>query len=373
MTEQNNSSAINEEITSMGKEPGHQSQKKNQGVSSPLALLAVLIALAAGGGCYYLQQQLRQQQVLGKQLDEKLIELQDKSLMSTQQIESRVDETANVISKTEQQQRDIQADLGKLAEKINAITANDSSVWSIAEANYLVKMAERKIWSDHDLLTAVTLLKGADETLASLDDPSILTLRQALGADMVKLGSMTQVDYDGIILQLNQLANQVDNLRIQQNIDEGAPMEASNQEVSASLLQWRENLIKSWHDFMDNFISIRRRDTRDQPLLAPDQEIYLRENIRSGLLIAAQAVPRHQQEIYQQSLESISTWIRAWYDNSDPTTRSFLDNLDKLSQQQINMALPDNLESPPLLNKLMQTRVRGFMAGTTSSAKQGGS
>lgn len=373
MTEQNNSSAINEEITSMDKEPSNQSQKKKQAGKSLLAVLAMIIALAAGGGCYYLQHQLQQQQLLGKQLNEKLIQLQENSQMTTQQVDSRFNQTANVISKTEQQQRGIQDDLVKLAEKINAITANDSSIWSIAEANYLVKMAERKIWSDHDLTTAVTLLKGADETLASLDDPSILTLRQALRADIVKLSSMTQVDYDGIILQLNQLANQVDNLRIQQNTDEGAPMEASNQEVSASLLQWRENLIKSWHDFMDNFISIRRRDTRAQPLLAPDQEIYLRENIRSGLLIAAQAVPRHQQEIYQQSLESISTWVRAWYDTSDPTTRSFLDNLDKLSQQQINMALPDNLESQPLLNKLMQTRVRGFMTGTTSSAKQGGS
>jgi uroporphyrin-III C-methyltransferase len=373
MTEQNNSSAINEEITSMGKEPDNQAQKKSQGAKNTLAVLALVIALAAGAGCYYLQRQLQQQQVLATQLNQQITQLQQQSQNTTQQVDSRFAQTANVIDKTEQQQHGMQEDLVKLAEKINAITANDSSIWSIAEANYLVKMAERKIWSDHDLTTAMTLLKGADETLASLDDPSILTLRQALNADIAKLSNMTQIDYDGIILQLNQLANQVDNLRIQQNTDEGAPMELSNPEVSASLLQWRENLVKSWHDFMDNFISIRRRDTSAQPLLAPDQEIYLRENIRSGLLIAAQAVPRHQEEIYQQSLESIATWVRAWYDNSDPTTRSFLENLDKLSQQQINMTLPDKLESQPLLNKLMQTRVRGFMTGSASSVKHGGS
>ncbi|BDY98702.1 hypothetical protein MUTS15_73590 [Escherichia coli] len=59
---------------------------------------------------------------------------------------------------------------------------------------------------------------------------------------------------------------------------------------------------------MDNFITIRRRDDTAVPLLAPNQDIYLRENIRSRLLVAAQAVPRHQEETYRQALENVSTW-----------------------------------------------------------------
>ncbi len=51
---------------------------------------------------------------------------------------------------------------------------------------------------------------------------------------------------------------------------------------------------------MDNFITIRRRDDTAVPLLAPNQDIYLRENIRSRLLVAAQAVPRHREETYRR-------------------------------------------------------------------------
>ncbi len=54
---------------------------------------------------------------------------------------------------------------------------------------------------------------------------------------------------------------------------------------------------KSWQNFMDNFITIRRRDDTAVPLLAPNQDIYLRENIRSRLLVAAQAVPRHRKRL----------------------------------------------------------------------------
>lgn len=57
---------------------------------------------------------------------------------------------------------------------------------------------------------------------------------------------------------------------------------------------------------MDNFITIRRRDDTAVPLLAPNQDIYLRENIRSRLLVAAQAVPRHQKRLIA-ALENVST------------------------------------------------------------------
>lgn len=96
---------------------------------------------------------------------------------------------------------------------------------------------------------------------------------------------------------------------------------------------------------MDNFITIRRRDDTAVPLLAPNQDIYLRENIRSRLLVAAQAVPRHQEETYRQALENVSTWVRAYYDTDDATTKAFLDEVDQLSQQNISMDLPETCKA----------------------------
>ena len=113
---------------------------------------------------------------------------------------------------------------------------------------------------------------------------------------------------------------------------------------------------------MNDFITIRRRDSTAEPLLAPNQDVYLRENIRSRLLIAAQAVPRHQEETYKQALDNVSTWVRAYYDTEDATTKAFLEDVDKLSQQSITMNVPESLQSQALLEKLMQTRVRNLMA-----------
>ncbi len=121
---------------------------------------------------------------------------------------------------------------------------------------------------------------------------------------------------------------------------------------------------------MDNFITIRRRDDTAVPLLAPNQDIYLRENIRSRLLVAAQAVPRHRKRLIA-ALENVSTRVRAYYDTDDATTKAFLDEVDQLSQQNISMDLPETLQSRAMLEKLMQTRVRNLLAqpaaGTTEA------
>ena len=100
------------------------------------------------------------------------------------------------------------------------------------------------------------------------------------------------------------------------------------------------------------------------------RQIYLRENIRSRLLVAAQAVPRHQEETYRQALENVSTWVRAYYDTDDATTKAFLDEVDQLSQQNISMDLPETLQSQAMLEKLMQTRVRNLLAQPAAGATE---
>ena len=243
-----------------------------------------------------------------------------------------------------------------------AISGTDSKTWLLAQSDFLVKLAGRKLWSDQDVTTAAALLKSADASLADMNDPSLIAARRAITEDIASLSAVSQVDYDGIILKVNQLANQVDNLRLADNNTDDSPMDNDDSELSASLSEWRVNLQKSWQNFMDSFITIRRRDETAVPLLAPNQDIYLRENIRAQLLSASQAVPRHQDETFKQALDNVSTWVRAYYDTDDAATKTFLDEIDKLSQQSISMNIPETLQSQPILEKLMQTRVRNLMA-----------
>ncbi|KFD21225.1 MULTISPECIES: uroporphyrinogen-III C-methyltransferase [Tatumella] len=374
MTEQKDPSAM-PEVTPPEENLSPAAEKtspaKNSGTT--LAIVAIIIALAAGGGSYWYSKQQQDAATRSLQsLDKQLSDLVQQSQAGQQQLSQQLNSATQALQDARLHQEATDKELSALRDKVTSLTGNDSSSWLIAQADYLVKLAGRKLWSDQDVTTAAALLKSADGSLAQMDDPSVLNVRRALTNDISTLSSINQVDYDGIILQLNQLSNGVDNLRLADDEGSNNPMDADSKELSGSLAHWRENLEKSWHDFMDNFITIRRRDNTAQPLLAPNQDIYLRENIRSKLLIAAQAVPRHQNEIYKQSLESVSSWVRAWYDTSDPATKAFLSQIDALEQQNIAMDVPDALSSQPLLDKLMQTRVRGLLNQPSAPSVQQG-
>ena len=372
MTEQKENSAVVEEsgeavnITPQpeSNQPATAEKKNNSGKTSlVLSAVAIAIALAAGVGLYgWGKQQAVNQTTTSDTLANQLIALQKAQDAQKEALETTIKQQATQLDEAKAQQGEMAKQLDEVQQKVAAISGTDSKTWLLAQADFLVKLAGRKLWSDQDVTTAAALLKSADASLADMNDPSLISARRAITDDIASLSAVSQVDYDGIILKVNQLANQIDNLRLADNNDDDSPMDSDSDELSSSISEWRVNLQKSWQNFMDSFITVRRRDETAVPLLAPNQDVYLRENIRSRLLVAAQAVPRHQEETYKQALDNVSTWVRAYYDTDDASTKAFLEDVDKLSQQSITMNVPDSLQSQALLEKLMQTRVRNLMA-----------
>ncbi|EPY6912879.1 TPA: uroporphyrinogen-III C-methyltransferase [Klebsiella variicola subsp. variicola] len=367
MTEQQNQSAVVEEtreaVETTPQPENNDKKKAGNKTSLALSAIAIAIAIAAGIGLYGLnKQQATRQNATTSELSGQLAALQKAQESQKSELEGIIKQQADQLSQAKHEQETLTKQLDELQQKVAVISGSDAKTWLLAQADFLVKLAGRKLWSDQDVTTAAALLKSADASLADMNDPSLIGARRAITDDIATLSAVSQVDYDGMILKVNQLANQIDNLRLADNNDDDSPMDSDSDELSSSISEWRVNLQKSWQNFMESFITVRRRDETAVPLLAPNQDIYLRENIRSRLLVAAQAVPRHQEETWKQSLDNVSTWVRAYYDTDDATTKAFLDEVDKLSQQSITMTVPETLQSQALLEKLMQTRVRNLMA-----------
>ncbi|POP42668.1 uroporphyrinogen-III C-methyltransferase [Superficieibacter electus] len=366
MTEQQHSSAVVEETreaVDTTPQPQQPEKKGKNNTALVLSVVAIAIALASGVGLYsWGKQQASKQNANSDALVNQITALQKAQEMQKTELEGIIKKQATQLDDAGRQQAALAKQLDEVQQKVATISGSDAKTWLLAQSDFLVKLAGRKLWSDQDVTTAAALLKSADASLADMNDPSLITARRAITDDIASLSAVSQVDYDGIILKLNQLSNQIDNLRLADNNDDDSPMDSDSDELSSSLSEWRVNLKKSWQSFMDSFITVRRRDETAVPLLAPNQDVYLRENIRSRLLVAAQAVPRHQDEVYKQAIDNVSTWVRAYYDTDDATTKAFLDELDQLSQQSITMDVPETLQSQPILEKLMQTRVRNLLA-----------
>ncbi|AOM41610.1 uroporphyrinogen-III C-methyltransferase [Xenorhabdus hominickii] len=322
--------------------------------------LSIAISLAIGiGGLYIYYHGKQQNAALNAEnlaLQQQVVSLAQQQSADKQNIDVKLQElTASLQTATSQNQQ-LNNRIEALQTRVSAFSNTDIENWRLAQASSLVKMAGRKIWSDQDITTAIALLKDADQNLAEMDDPSLNYVRKAIMTDIDSLTKIKLVDSDGIILTLNHLSNQIDSLRLADNMQQTTPKDGK-EDISDSLSDWRQNLSNSWDSFMDNFITITPRDNSSIPLLAPNQNIYIRENIRSKLLIAAQAVPRHQDQIYKDALASVGTWVKDYFDTTNPTTEAFLANAKSLEQRPLSIEVPEQLSSQPILADLVRKRI----------------
>ena len=343
--------------------PRTQTVVKKSGTG--LSLLAILIALGVGGAGYYFgQQQVDEFQqkltALEAQINNKTVvsaPAKEVKFDTTQlaQLESANKATQNKIAQVEELINAKSHELVGLQSQINKVSAQANAQqptdWLFSEADFLLNNALRKLVLDNDVDTAVSLLKLADETLAKVNNSQSAAIRSAINQDLKQLLSVAGVDQNSVMQKLSQLANTVDELPV---LDVNFGDDQNATKLSDSLSDWAENAEKSATSFLNHFIRISPKHGADRKeLLAPNQDIYLRENIRLRLQLAIMAVPRQQNELYKQSLEAVASWIRSYFDTNAEVTQSFLKSVDELSEVSIYVDVPSQLQSLSMLDKYL--------------------
>lgn len=343
--------------------PRTQTVVKKSGTG--LSLLAILIALGVGGAGYYFGQQKvdefqQKLTALEAQINNKTVvsaPAQEVKFDTTQlaQLESANKATQNKIAQVEELINAKSHELVGLQSQINKVSAQANAQqptdWLFSEADFLLNNALRKLVLDNDVDTAVSLLKLADETLAKVNNSQSAAIRSAINQDLKQLLSVAGVDQNTVMQKLSQLANTVDELPV---LDVNFGDDQNATKLSDSLSDWAENAEKSATSFLNHFIRISPKHGVDRKeLLAPNQDIYLRENIRLRLQLAIMAVPRQQNELYKQSLEAVASWIRSYFDTNVEVTQSFLKSVDELSEVSIYVDVPSQLQSLSMLDKYL--------------------
>lgn len=392
-------------------------QKTNTKVPiSKLSIIAIALTLCLGGFLYYhahLQAE-RQKQIIN-QLQSELANLKQTVTQSVndeistkldnaltnqkqqltdltneihQQLSDQTQSQQQFFTKTNDALRVSENNIVQLNEHIAALSTTNNNVWLISQANYLVNLAGRKIWNDQDYTTARLLLKNADTSLAQANDPSLLPARQAINQDIAALSAISFTDFDGIEIQLMNLADTVSQLplldQLTGKIINNKQLSSNNPSVDdqkSSSSNWYQNLVKTSKSFLSQFIQVEKYDSFNEciakagqnkelinecqthnAMIMPEHAPYLRENIKLKLLIAAQAVPRHQETIYQQALKDAIIASNTYFDHNSASVKAFISELNKLQHQSINnQNVPQQLASYEELNKLMQVRVRAML------------
>ncbi|MEN8179793.1 MAG: uroporphyrinogen-III C-methyltransferase, partial [Pseudomonadota bacterium] len=179
--------------------------------------------------------------------------------------------------------------------------------WQVAEAEYLMRVANHRLTLMHDPLTALDALAAADERLRDTGDPSWSGVRQLLAQEMTGLRAVPKVDKDGMIASLSALAEQVEQLPLR---EEGVAINAIDTPAAEKSTQESDkgfDLQRIWQDLWDGFKSmmvIRHHQKPIAAMLSPEQGYFLRQNLRLKLEGASIALMGRNAGFYQESLRA---------------------------------------------------------------------
>ncbi len=302
-----------------------------------ILFILFLLSAAGAGSAFYLWMQSSTTTTLQQQHNETL-EKQVASLQKT------IADNKESDGRFRQQTIHI---LTENSEKLRSLDRIDTSYWRLAEAEFLLKQAHQRLFITHDAETADLLLASADAAIMQQKDPGLLPARSAIAADRAALRKVPRVDHDGLYLRLQALSSQVGLLASANRF-----LEQDTESQLDETASYRDMLLNR----LMSIVRIRHHDHPVEPLLPPEQEVYLRQNLQLSLVQAQLGLLQNQQQTYTSNLERVDAWVRQYCQTEDPLVQTWLNELNTLMRFNIAPDLPDISGSLRTVEKIIETR-----------------
>jgi uroporphyrin-3 C-methyltransferase len=340
-----------------------------------LLVLMVIIGTAYWAWLQWQTQSQQQATVLAAQ--QTSMDQQQTSMLE-QQDDIAESIAANQLAKgdLEQQNQAIQTSIVSLIEQLQLtseqVQTNQNNLadvsgrrpadWLLAEADYLIRMAGRKLWLEHDVKTAIMMLQSADSRIQDLDDPSLLPIRERLAVDLQNLQQVNQVSTSSIALALGAMLKQVDNLPLV--FFKRPDAELVDETVTDSIDDWRSNFARNWQEATKNFFSFKKVITEIKPFMTEQQQWLTKEQLKFALMQAQIAVLKENTTLYQQSLQTAFRLLIESFDTEKDKVSQFTNSLSNLQQTEFEQSYPEQFNvSAPLQDVIEQRLDRRFVNG----------
>ncbi len=265
-------------------------------------------------------------------------------------------ETRVLQSQLLQQQQNIN-NLQNQLSRINNLTSNSAQQKALDQAAYFVNMANLYLTIDNDINSSKRLLQQAKEQLSTFQNSNLLVIKQNLNKDIAALNAIPNTNIVEIINQLDNIDQQIQQLPLlptnahikeqQKNANQAADEDTAN-------LPWYKKIWRSITDLKNLFI-VRRIDKPVMPLLSPEQQAYLKANIKTKLLQAQWAAIHRNTTLYKANLLLVVGWIDDYFHDKNATA-NITNKIRGLSNINVSPTLPDLSATLNAIDQVLSTK-----------------
>lgn len=337
--------------------PGGGERKRGRsGVLLVVLVVLLLVLLAAlAWGATRLSQQRHDIDALAQRLQD------------TEALRGQVQNGQQVTRSLGERLDQVDQHMESIRKELAATQQTDAREWLYAEVEYLLRLANQRLQLERDVGGAQALLHAADRRLEQADNPAFLPVRREIHSELAALDSVPNVDRSGIYLQLAAEAQQLEKLPLSQDTE---ALSAKVDDGSTYSGGWREQLARMGSQLKD-LVTVRHHDEVLEALITPEQEGYLRQNVRLLLEQAQLALLKGEPEVYRTSLGRAGELVKAYYKTDSDGVQKALGRLDQLAGRDIHPELPDISASLTQLRDVIASRT-GVGAAQGQPRAEGG-
>ena len=265
------------------------------------------------------------------------------------EVESAQQATRAIVKDAQDSVRDAQAKIALLENRLGESQAQQSALealyrelspsrdeWALTEVEQVLMLASQQLQLAGNVRAALAALQVADTKLQRLDRPQFVPLRRALARDMDRLKAVPYVDVAGVSLRLDEAIAQIDALPLA--IDErlaAPPPPAPPQNDSG----WRRLLTSAWQQ-MRQLVRIENINRPEVPLQLPQEQFFLRENLKLRLLSARFALLFHDQASFRADLTAADAWLAKYFDTRSKPVQALQTLFKQLKATDMAAELP---------------------------------
>ncbi|ARU54474.1 putative uroporphyrinogen III methyltransferase [Oleiphilus messinensis] len=322
----------------------------------PLWLLLVLVIAALSGLAVYGWLQLEKMKTLNSQF-ELVQDNTRKAQTSDQEIRGQITQISSRLDSSSEKQNtelvEIKKQLQENANQLLRLGGTSRTEWLLAEAEYLLRLANQRLALEKDAVGAEAILSAADSVLRDSQDAGTYPVREALAKEILSLQTLPNTDKDGLYLKLEAIVQSIDHLEQRLLVKDSDPVRPETTPKPES-----DSLADKILSKLAKVMVFKNLDRPVEPLLSPEQAYYLKQNLRLMLEQAQLALLKKHQALYEQSLDKAMQWIQEYFLLENAATKALLNQLQQLKKQNINPELPDISESLALLKQRIDSLYR---------------
>lgn len=358
------------------KETSKEVRRSRSGFWFGFIILLIIGALAGAG--YYLLSQLREKQeglggevkgVVSQQISDYQAQLSAiQTQLATEQAdiankETHFSHTVEEFSKLHDEKLEtVRKDLMEEIQKLQRQLGKTRGDWLLADAEYLLSVANQRLLLMGDVNTTLEALTAADQRLRESGDAAAYKVREQLAKDISAMSKVSAVDVVGIYAVLQNLEAQIDSLTLLlpyagKEVEEQPVVPAPKPKAKG------DDLLSE----LESMVTIRHVQQHVNEILTPEQAQFIREQSRVKLEMIKIALVQQNDTLYQASLADANKWISGNF-VKDKDANHFLAELDKLTQIRMRSQFPDISLSLKMLRDITKLRIETDKALSDTSA-----